>query len=105
MRLVKEFQRCDRGSAGKRVAGVGVAVVEGLSFFQVAGEGLLDFVAADGGGQRQVSAGDPLGQAEDVGGHLLAFTGKKFAGTTKARGDFVSNKQNVVLITQLAHGL
>ena len=54
-------------------------------------------------GQRQVAAGQPLGEAEQVGGHLLLLAGEHRAGAAEAGRHLVADQQHAVVVAELAH--
>ena len=74
--LLEHVERGQRGGAGERVARVGVAVEEGAELLVRAEEALVDPLGGERGGQRQVAAGDALGQAQQVGRDALVLAGE-----------------------------
>ena len=76
---------------------------KGLALGVAAQKGLPDLVGRQRGGQRQVAAGQALGQAQQVGRHSFLFAGEHRAGAAEADRHFVGNQQHVVPPGQLAH--
>src|SRR5204862_4367263 len=100
--LLEDVERGKRRRAGQRVARVGVAVEEGLELLELAEKALVDLLRRQGGGQRQVAAGDALGQAEQVGRDVLLLAGEHRAGAAEAGGHLVEDEQDVVAVAELA---
>src|SRR5207244_6597380 len=99
--LIEEAQRGERGGAGERVPGIAVPVEEGLLRFEGAEEALVDRVCRDGRGERQVSAGESLGEAEDVRDDLLLLGGEQAPGAAEPRGHLVADEQDAVVAAGL----
>src|SRR5205814_1977316 len=66
----------ERGGARQRVAGVRVAVEERAELGERAEEALVDRLGGQRGGEREVAAGQALGQAQQVGLDALLLTGE-----------------------------
>ncbi len=74
--LLEDIQRRQRRRAGQRVAGVAVRVQEGAQGRVVVVERAVDLVGGQARRQRQVAAGQGLGQAEEVRADAGLFTGE-----------------------------
>ena len=101
--LVEDVQRRQADGGGQRVAGVGVAVIEGPAGGVGAEESPPNLVARQGRRHRQVAAGQALAQAQQIGADRFVLASEQLAGPAEPRGDFVGNQQNVVLARQLPH--
>src|SRR4029078_12751871 len=73
-------QAREGGRAGERAAGEGVAVEEGPPVLRRAEEALIDPLRRERGGKREVPAGEPLPEAEEVRADALLLTGEHRAG-------------------------
>src|SRR5689334_6711948 len=76
---------------------------EGLAFRWFAEEGVEDFLSRECRGQREITAGDPLGDAHQIRLHVFVFAGEHLAGAAEADGDFVADEQGAAAIAQLAN--
>src|SRR5262249_29647633 len=83
------------------VPGVGVAVEEGPALDWRSQERLEHPLGGEGGGHRQVAAGQALGEAEEVRLHTLAFGREHPARPAEARGDLVEDEQRTGLAGHL----
>ncbi len=101
---LEDLERRQRRGAGERVAGVGVTVKEGLQLGEVAEERLVDALAGERRGERQVAAGEALRDAHEVGRDVLLLAGEHRPRAAEAGGDLVADQQHAVLVAQLAHG-
>lgn len=99
----KGVERRQGDGGAERVPAVGVAVVEsGVGRGGVGtGEGGVDCVGGEGGGQGEVAASEALGQAEEVRGDAFTLAGEEGSGSAHADGDLVEDQQGVVLANQL----
>ena len=93
-------QRGQRGRAGERVARVGVAVEEGAELLVLAEEALVDALGGERRRQRQVAAGDALGQAHEVGRDVLVLAREHPARAAEAGGHLVADQQHAVPVAQ-----
>src|SRR5918999_1103659 len=83
-----------RRCAAEGVARVSMAVKEGFKILVVTEEGGKDFFAAYGRCQRQVAAGDSLGETDDVGPYLSVVACKHLSGAAKPRRYLIQNQEN-----------
>ncbi|MCY1217940.1 hypothetical protein D9M72_298710 [compost metagenome] len=84
------------------MSGVGVAVHERAGEVAVVGEGLLDAFVDHGGAKGDVTGGDALGQAHDVGLHAPQAAAEHLACAAEAGDDFIGDQQHAVLVADLA---
>ena len=87
---LEDVERRQRGGAGERVAGVGVAVEEGAELLVRAEEALVDALGGERRGQRHVAAGDALGDAHQVRRDVLVLAGEHAPGAAEAGRDLVA---------------
>jgi hypothetical protein len=99
--LGKDIQGGQRGAARQRIAGVGMGV-EKTARQGVVVEGGVHLVGGHHHRQRQITAGEPLGQTEKVGPDAGLFVGEKGAGATEADHDFIADQMDRVAVAQLA---
>ena len=88
---------CESGSAAELVAAIAVAVVEGL-----AEERLEDRFRSEGGCERHVTAGETLGQREEIGHRPLLLEGEHPAGASEAGHHLVRDEEHAVAIAPAA---
>jgi hypothetical protein len=103
---LENIERGERGAAGQRVAGVGMRVQEGAGH-RVVEESVVDRVAGEDDGERQVAPGDAFRQAHEVGADGVAiirglFVGEEGAGAAAADGDFVADQVDFEAVAELA---
>ena len=67
-------------------------------------EGLVDALGGERRRERQVAAGQALGEAEQVGRDALLLAGEHRAGAAEAGRDLVADQQHAVRVAELAHG-
>ena len=84
------------------MAGVGEAVQPGL-ILRRAVHGVEDAVADLDAAQRQVTAGDPFGEGQDVRFDAETVQREHLAGAPEAADHLVGDQQNVVLVADGAH--
>ena len=101
--LLEGVEAGERGRAGERVAGVGVAVEEGALLLGGAEEALVDALRGQRRRQRHVAAGQPLGEAEQVGRDPLLLAGEHRPGAAEAGRHLVADQQHAVPVAELAH--
>jgi len=100
--VAEDVERCQPDGRGQRVAAVGMAVKKGSLLGVRAEEGIPDAAVGDGGRHRQIAGSQPLGEAEEVGGHLLLLAGEQRAGPAEADRHLVENQEHVVPAGQFA---
>jgi hypothetical protein len=59
-------------------------------------------LGGESGGEREISAGDSLSYAEEVGANGFVFDGEHFAGSAETGGHFVADEQDVVFSGEAA---
>ncbi len=101
--LLEHVERRERGGAGERVAGVRVAVEEALELVEGAEEALVHALARQRRGEREVAAGDALGERHEVGRDALLLAGEHRARPSEARGHLVADQEHAVAVAELAH--
>src|SRR5204863_3703959 len=84
---LERVQAREGGRAGERAAGEGVAVEEGPRVLRRTEEALVDPLGRERRGQREVAAGEPLPEAEEVRRHALLLAGEHRAGAAEAGRD------------------
>jgi len=62
------------------------------------GDRLRDLGGGEGGGERKITAGQRLAQAQDVRGDARVLAGGKFSGAPEAGGDLIGDEQHRVRI-------
>src|SRR5581483_3932072 len=72
------------------------AAQEGAVLLRRAQEGLVDPLRGQRGGEREVAAGEPLAEAEQIGRHALLLAGEHRARAAEARRDHVADQQHAV---------
>ena len=103
--LFEDIQRRQRRSTRQRVAGVAVRVQERAQGRVVVVERLVHLVGGQAGGQRQVTTGQGLGQAQEVRADARLFTREHRAGAAKAHGDLVVDQVHVIAVAGLTQQL
>ncbi|MNJ20615.1 hypothetical protein D3C77_149500 [compost metagenome] len=103
--LLEDIQGRQGSGAGQRVAGIAVRMEEGAQGRVVVVERAVYLVGGQAGSQRQVAAGQGLGQAEEVGTDAGLLTREHRAGAAESHGDFVMDQVDAVAITGLAQQL
>jgi len=96
---VFSFKQCQiraRDGAAERIARVSMAVKESFELFVFARKAEKISSVPQSCRQRQVTAGDTLRQAEQVGRYVRVLAGKHLAGPAETRGDFIKNEKNAV---------
>ncbi|MCY1442119.1 hypothetical protein D9M71_584680 [compost metagenome] len=88
--------------ARQRVAGVAVGVQEGAQGRVVVVEGAVDLVCGHARRQRQIAAGQGLGQAQEVRADTGLFTGEHRPGAAETDGDFVVDQVHAVAVAGFA---
>ena len=83
--VLEDVERRERGRAGERVARVRVAVEERPELLERAEEALVDALGRERRGERQVAAGQALGEAEEVGRDVLLLAGEHRARCGRSR--------------------
>ena len=101
----EDIQRCQRRRTGQRVAGVAVRVQEGAQGRVVVVERAVHLFGGQAGGQRQVAAGQGLGQTEEVRADAGLFTGEHGAGAAETDGDFVMDQVHAIAVAGFAQQL
>src|SRR5438034_256015 len=86
-----------RTTTSPKGRGIRVPVKKSLILFMAPKKGPVNFFRGERGGQRQISAGDSLGQAKQVRPYVLMLTGEHFSGPSKSRGHFVGDQERSVL--------
>ena len=74
--LAEDIQTRERGRASERVARVTMAVVEGFLLFECPAESGEDAFRGECRGEREVAAGESLGETEKIRNHVFLFAGK-----------------------------
>ena len=67
-------------------------------------EALVDALGRERRGERQVAAGQPLGEAHEVGRDALLLAGEHRARAAEAGRDLVADEEDAELVAQLADG-
>ncbi len=93
----EDLERCDAGSAGERMPGVGESTLER----HVVEEG-GDAVGDDDPAERHVAGVDSLGEGDEVGGDPERIDGEPFAETAEAHHDLVGDVDDAVLVAEFA---
>ncbi len=93
----EQAERRERRRAAERVAGVGVAVKEVAVLVVAPEKRVVDLVGGERGGDRQVPAGQPLGEAQKIRRHPFALAREQRARAAEAGGHLVENQQRAVL--------
>ena len=70
--------------------------------YRVVEKGVVDRVARQHDGKRQITAGNAFRQAHQVGPDFRLLVGEEGAGAAAADGDFVTDQVHFVLVAQLA---
>ena len=94
-----QYRQCR--AAGQGVARVGMGVQEAARHFIVV-ERLVNVVARQGNGQRQVTSGYALGQTQDVRADIRLFACQKTPGAAESDRYFVGDQMHIVAIAQLS---
>ena len=92
------LERRDPGRATERVTGIGVAVEEAPVVLVTAEEALVQSLGGERRGEREVAAGDPFADAQQVRDHVLVLAGEHPAGSSEAGGDLVADEQHAVFV-------
>ena len=100
--LLEDVQRGQGGRTRQRVAGVAVGMEEGAQGRVVVVEGAVNLVGGHTGRQGQVTAGQCLGQAQEVRGDTGLLTREHRPGATEAHRDFVVNQVHAITVTGFA---
>src|SRR5262249_25604877 len=100
-RFAQQRKRLESNRARERVRGVRVAVKELLELVLLAEKGRVDLLGREGGGEREVAARDPLGEAEEVGGDGFLLAGEQGAGAAEASGDLIHDDVHAVASAEL----
>ena len=102
-RLLAEYrQRGVRRGAGQRIARVAVRMQEGIELHVFVVEGVVHGFRGQHHGQRQVAAGEPLGQAQVVGPDAGLLAGEHRAGAPESHRDLVGDEMHAVPVAGLA---
>ena len=100
--FLEQIKRGDGGSAGHRVARIGVAVEKFDRVLGAVGVGLhhgvKNAVGADHATQWNHAVGHAFGKVQHVGHHAVVVGAKVAAQATKAGDDLVKNQQDAVLV-------
>ena len=99
---IENAERGESHGAGQCVARIGVAVEEGAPGFVGAQEARENFLARQRRRERQVTPGDPLGNAHHVGCDALLLAGEESSGAPEAGGDLVGDEQDAMRIAELS---
>ena len=81
-----------------------MAVVEGLSLFDLAQKGIENPARGESRCQRHIPAGEPLCQTQKVGNDLFLLTGKHRPRASEACHHFVENQKHPGLVALLPEG-
>ena len=101
---LEEVERREAGGAGQRIPRVRVAVKECELLLIFAEEGRVDLLGRQGRGERQIAAGDALGEAQEIGRDRLLLAREHRPGAAEAGRDLVADEEHVVLGAELARG-
>ena len=71
-----------------------MAVVEGLPLGDIAQKSLEDALRGERGGEREVAAGEPLGEAQKIGNDSFVLAGEHFSGAPEAGHHLVENQKH-----------
>ena len=66
-------------------------------------EALVDALGRERRGERQVAAGQALGEAHEVGRHALLLAGEHRARAAEAGRDLVADQEHAVLVAEAPH--
>ncbi len=94
---LEELEVGEGRRAAERVAGVGVAVVEGSLLLGRRRGRHRRLVGRQRRRQRQIAAGQPLGEAEKIGRDVFLLAGEHRPGAAEADRHLVGDQQHVVL--------
>ena len=97
---MKQVEAGKGGSAGERVAGKGMAVEKCLQLAVFTEKGIVDLLGGHGCCQRQIAAGDPLGERHDVRGHPFMVAGEHPPGAAETDGNLIGNQQNIKTVAE-----
>ena len=100
--LLEDLERRQRRRTGERVAGVGVAVEEGLELLVLAEEALVDALGRERRRERQVAARQALRDGHEVGRDALVLAREHRPGAAEAGRDLVADQEHVVLVAEMA---
>ena len=79
-----------------------MAVEEGPELLELAEEPLVHALGGQRGRERQVAAGDALGEAEEVGRDAFVLAGEHPPRAAEAGGHLVEDQQHAVAVAELA---
>ena len=88
----EQFEIGDGDRATERIAGIGVPVKESFEMFVVAEKRREDSLGGKRRRQRQITAGNALGDTENIRRHAGMVAREHFSGAAKAGGDLVDNE-------------
>ncbi len=95
--IEEKIETGESGGAGEGIGGIGMSVQEGMLM-----KGAENFLGAGGGSKGEEAAGDPLGEADEVGGEVLA--GEEGTGAAKSGHHFVCDRQDIVFFAAAEEG-
>ena len=98
----KNLQAGQGRGAGHGITGIRMAMKEGLELFVGREKGGKNFLGGQGGREWQITAGNALGQTEQVWVDSGMFAGEHFPGATKPGGYLVTDQEDAVLPRELA---
>ncbi len=98
---LERLERGDPGGAAEWVPGVGVAVKEAPVVLVTAEESLVESLGGERRGEREVAAGDPFPNAQQIRDDVLVLAGEHPAGPSEAGRDLVADEQHAVFVAQL----
>ena len=93
----KQSKRRERRRAAQRVAGIGVAVKEVAVLIVPAEKCVVNLIGCQRRGNRQISAGQTLRDAQQIRSHSLLLTREHRAGAAEAGCHFIENQQRAML--------
>ena len=100
--VAEDRERRIGGGAGQRIAGVAVGMQERVELRVLVVERVVDGVGGQHHGQRQVAAGEALGQAQVVRPDAGLLAGEHRAGAPEADGDLVGDEMHAVTVAGFA---
>jgi len=101
--VAKQVERCQGGGRGKWIAPKGMPMEELPAFGTRGEEGLEQVRAGERRGHRQVSAGQPLAEAEHVWDDRFVLAGEHFSRPAEPGGDLVRDQQHPMFIAGSAN--
>ncbi|RMU89864.1 hypothetical protein ALP20_05453, partial [Pseudomonas coronafaciens pv. coronafaciens] len=103
--LLEDIQGRQRSSAGQRVAGIAMRVQKRAQGRVVVIERVVHVVCGHAGRQRQIAAGQRLGQTQEIRANAGLLTGEHGAGTAKANGNFIVDQVHAIAVAGFAQQL